>query len=394
MRVDLHQARARRVRALDLAAVAGELAGDVAHAVLGRDDLHVHDRLEHDRPRLGERVEERLASGGDERDLLRVDRVVLAVVDGDAHVLQRIAGEEAVVEHPAHALLDRRDELVGDRAALHAVDELEALAARQRLDLEEHLAELAGAAGLLLVAAVALGARGDGLAIRRSTAAACRARACTASTSSPGWCAGAARPGRASRSRWPASCARCGSTESSARILCSTSETFCSSPRFFGWTARPNIGVGSSSGRAWMCSSSAESCSTWSNWISSILATAQMSPGTASCTSTCCLAAQHVEVPGLDRLPALADEELAAGREAPLVHAEHREPADVRVDLDLEHVREHVLAGIGDRREIGALAVAGLGDDVGRAGCLRWDWAAASRSRRAARRCRRRSSPR
>ena len=57
--------------------------------------------------------------------------------------------------------------------------------------------------------------------------------------------------------------------------------------------------------------------------------------------------------------------ELAAGRQAPLVHAEHREAADVRVDLDLEHVRERVLAGIGDRREVGALAVARLGDDVG-----------------------------
>ena len=132
----------------------------------GRGDLDVDDRLEHDRPRLGERVEERLAPGGDERDVLRVDRVALAVVDGDAHVLQRVAGEEAVVQHAAHAFLHRGDELVGDRAALHAVDELEALAARQRLDLEEHLAELAGAAGLLLVAAVALGARRDGLAVR------------------------------------------------------------------------------------------------------------------------------------------------------------------------------------------------------------------------------------
>ena len=63
--------------------------------VVGRGDLDVDDRLEHDRPRLAERVEERLAAGGDERDLLGVDRVVLAVVDDDAHVLQRVAGEEA-----------------------------------------------------------------------------------------------------------------------------------------------------------------------------------------------------------------------------------------------------------------------------------------------------------
>jgi hypothetical protein len=44
-----------------------------------------------------------------------------------------------------------------DRAALDLVDELEAGAARQRLDAQEHLAELAGAAGLLLVAVVAFG---------------------------------------------------------------------------------------------------------------------------------------------------------------------------------------------------------------------------------------------
>ena len=53
----------------------------------------------------------------------------------------------------------------GIDAALHLVDELEALAARQRLDAQEHLAELPGAAGLLLVPAVPLGARRDGLAV-------------------------------------------------------------------------------------------------------------------------------------------------------------------------------------------------------------------------------------
>ena len=88
----------------------------------------------------------------------------------------------------------------------------------------------------------------------------------------------------------------------------------------------------------------------WSNWISSILAMAQMSPGTASLDLDLRLAAQQVEVPGLDRLPALADVELRAGRDAPLVHAEHREAPDVGIDLDLEHVREHVPARIGQRR--------------------------------------------
>ena len=74
------------------------------------------------------------------------------------------------VEHLAHAFLDRRDELAGDRAADDVVDELEARAARQRLDAQVHLAELAGAAGLLLVAVVAFGRTRDRLAVRHRSA--------------------------------------------------------------------------------------------------------------------------------------------------------------------------------------------------------------------------------
>src|SRR5439155_13859160 len=75
------------------------------------------------------------------------------------------AGDDTGVEHLAHALLDRGDELRRDRATLDLVDELEARAARQRLDSQIDLAELAGAAALLLVPVVSLGRRGDGLAV-------------------------------------------------------------------------------------------------------------------------------------------------------------------------------------------------------------------------------------
>ena len=68
--------------------------------------------------------------------------------------------------------------------------------------------------------------------------------------------------------------------------------------------------------------------------------------------------AQHVEVRGLDGLAALADVELHVRGQAPLVHAEHREAADVGIGLDLEDVREDVLAGIGNRREFLDIAVA------------------------------------
>ena len=57
------------------------------------------------------------------------------------------------------ALLDRRDVLPRDRAAEDVVLELEVAAARQRLDPDLAVAELAVAAGLLLVPAVRLGRR-------------------------------------------------------------------------------------------------------------------------------------------------------------------------------------------------------------------------------------------
>ena len=53
----------------------------------------------------------------------------------------------------------------GNRSAHHFVDELETLAALERLDAQEHLAELPRAAGLLLVPAVPFRLARDGLAI-------------------------------------------------------------------------------------------------------------------------------------------------------------------------------------------------------------------------------------
>ena len=94
---------------------------------------------------------------GDEGNLLGIHRVVLAVVDDHTQVLDGISGDGAGVEHLAHALLHRRDELRGDDAAFHLVHELEARASRKRLDSQIDLAELARATGLLLVAAMAFG---------------------------------------------------------------------------------------------------------------------------------------------------------------------------------------------------------------------------------------------
>ena len=96
--------------------------------------------------------------GGHERDFLRIDRMVLAVVDDHAHVLQREARDRRLSSAPARRpSCTAGINVLRNRAALDLVDELEAGAARQRLDLQEHLAELAGAAGLLLVAMMPFG---------------------------------------------------------------------------------------------------------------------------------------------------------------------------------------------------------------------------------------------
>ena len=58
-------------------------------------------------------------------------------------------------------------------------------------------------------------------------------------------------------------------------------------------------------------------------------------------------ALQHEQVPDLERLAAVADEELRVARHRALVHAEDAELADERIHHDLEHVREHVLLRIG-----------------------------------------------
>ncbi len=52
---------------------------------------------------------------------------------------------------------------------------------------------------------------------------------------------------------------------------------------------------------------------------------------------------QHEQVPDLEGLAAVADEKLRVLGDRALVHAEDSELADVRIDDDLEHVREHVL---------------------------------------------------
>ena len=58
-------------------------------------------------------------------------------------------------------------------------------------------------------------------------------------------------------------------------------------------------------------------------------------------------ALQLVQMRDLEWLAPVADEQLRAGAHRALMHAEHAEAADERIDADLEHVRDHVTLRVG-----------------------------------------------
>src|SRR5690606_16677875 len=85
-----------------------------------------------------------------------VDVVVLAVEQTHAEVDHRVPGEVASTARFLDALLDRRAEALRNSTAEDFVEELEIAAARQRLDADLAVGELAPTTGLLLVATVAI----------------------------------------------------------------------------------------------------------------------------------------------------------------------------------------------------------------------------------------------
>ncbi len=74
-------------------------------------------------------------------------------------------------------------------------------------------------------------------------------------------------------------------------------------------------------------------------------------------------ALEHEEVADLERLAAVADEELRVPGDRALVHAEDAELAHERIHHDLEHVREHVLGRIGLGVELDRGRALALGEE-------------------------------
>jgi hypothetical protein len=108
----------------------------VAGHRLRREDFDIDHRLEDDRLGGANRFDRGLAGGSEKGDVLAVDRVRLAVVDGDAQILDREAGDDAVGQRLANALLDRGHEDSRNDATLDDIDELEAGAAFERFDAQ------------------------------------------------------------------------------------------------------------------------------------------------------------------------------------------------------------------------------------------------------------------
>src|SRR5215210_7845665 len=142
---------------LDGPAPGVQVADDVAHVLLGRDDLDGHERLEQGRAGLARGLLEDHRAGDLEGHLRGVDLVVLAVEQRRLDTHHGVAGEDAVLHGVLHALVDRRDVLPRDAATGDLVLELVGRAVGrdlQGLEADLHLGELARATGLLLVGVV------------------------------------------------------------------------------------------------------------------------------------------------------------------------------------------------------------------------------------------------
>ena len=148
---------AARVHAGDAAAPAVEVAHQVAGEVRRRVHLDVHDRLEQRRPRARHGVAEREPARQLERHFARVDVVVRPVGHRHAEVDDRIAGQIAAQRAcPGCPFRRPGTNCRGIEPPKMSSTNSKSDAARQRLHRDLAVAELAVAAGLLLVAAVRL----------------------------------------------------------------------------------------------------------------------------------------------------------------------------------------------------------------------------------------------
>src|ERR1022692_955983 len=152
---------------LHLATAAVQVADDLTHVVLGGSHLDGHDGLKQHRVGVAGRLLEGHRSGDLEGQLGGVHFMVGTVGQGDLQVDHGVAGQHAELGRFLAARVHRGDVLPRDLAAMDLVLELVAAAvAAGRLQVDDHLGVLPGAAGLLLVRVLdLLGLPPDGLPV-------------------------------------------------------------------------------------------------------------------------------------------------------------------------------------------------------------------------------------
>src|SRR6185437_10445543 len=136
------------LRPVDLATAAIDVAKHIAKEVGRGRHLDAHNWFEQHRTRFFGGAAEAHRASRLEGHLRGVHLVIRAVIEGRAHVHHRVARDDAVFQRLANAFLGRPDVLAWHDATDDTIDELEALAALQRLDPNPDIAELAAPTGL------------------------------------------------------------------------------------------------------------------------------------------------------------------------------------------------------------------------------------------------------
>ena len=153
------------IHAHDAAPALVQIADDVAHVAVGHSDLQLAHRLQQDRVGLRQGGLVGQLRRGLKGDFGGVHRMVGAVVQHGLQVHHGIARQGTVGAGLPQALLHRREEVLGHAAAEDLLGEDHVVLLRLGFKPDPHVAELAAAAGLLLVAALLLDSLADLLPI-------------------------------------------------------------------------------------------------------------------------------------------------------------------------------------------------------------------------------------
>ena len=102
-----------------------QVADNVTHVLLRRNNLYAHDRLHEDRTSHRAELLEGLVSDQLEGELIGVDRVEATVGERDLQTRHREATEHTIGEAVAEALLNRGDKLLRHVTTLDDIDKLQ-----------------------------------------------------------------------------------------------------------------------------------------------------------------------------------------------------------------------------------------------------------------------------